>query len=87
MHALTCAGLDALKPRVIGVSVDSTSAVLKPSAARSATTHSAGFRERAALWAHPRASDYRRDGWRADSHVCYELAFGIRLVSYRLRCS
>ena len=33
------------------VSVSVTSAVLVPSAARSATTGSAGFLERAALWA------------------------------------
>ena len=55
--ALTFAGLRALKPAVISVSVAGTSAVLIPSTARSATTDSAGSRERAALWAHPRTSD------------------------------
>ena len=44
---LTFAGLRALGPRVVSVSV--TSAVLIPSSARSATTSSAGFLERAAL--------------------------------------
>ena len=48
---LTFAGLHALKPPVIDVSVAGTSAVLKPSTARSATTDSAGFLEGAALWA------------------------------------
>ena len=47
--ALTFASLHALKPPVINVSVASTSTVLKPSTARSATTDSAGFLERAAL--------------------------------------
>ena len=49
---LTFAGLRTLKPAVISVSVDGTSTVLKPSTARSATTDSAGFPERAALWTH-----------------------------------
>ena len=47
---LTFAGLRTLKPAVISVSVDVTSAVLIPSTARSATTDPARFRERAALW-------------------------------------
>ena len=47
---LTFACIHALKPRVIYVFVCSTSAVLVPSAARSATTDSARFRKRAALW-------------------------------------
>ena len=47
---LTFAGLDALKPTVSYVSVCSSSTVLVPSTARSATTDSAGFREDAALW-------------------------------------
>ena len=54
---LTFAGLHALKPPVINVSVAGTSAVLEPSTARSATTDSAGFPERAALWAHHRANN------------------------------
>ena len=47
---LTFAGLHALKPCVINVSVASTSAVLMPSTARSATTDSAGFSKSVALW-------------------------------------
>ena len=54
---LTCAGLHTLKPHVIHVSVADTSAVLKPSATRSATTNFAGFLERPALWARHQASD------------------------------
>ena len=46
---LTFTGLRALGPPVVSVSV--VSAVLIPSAARSAATGSAGFLERAALWA------------------------------------
>ena len=49
MLELTCAGLDALKPHAIGVSVAGTSTLLIPSTARSATTGSAGFLESAAL--------------------------------------
>ena len=45
------AGLHALNPPVLHVSVPSSSAVLEPSTARSATTDSPGFLERAALWA------------------------------------
>ena len=45
---LTFTGLRALGPPVVSVSV--VSAVLVPSAARSATTGSAGFLECAALW-------------------------------------
>ena len=49
---LTFAGLHALRPLVHSVSVAGTSpTVLKPSTARSATTDSAGFLERAALGA------------------------------------
>ena len=51
---LTCAGLHAFKPTVINVSVAGTSTVPKPSTARSAATGSAGFFERAALWARHR---------------------------------
>ena len=49
---LTFTSLDALKPPVINVPVANTPAILKPSTARSATTDSAGFLERATLWAH-----------------------------------
>ena len=48
---LTFAGIDSLKPHVISVSVVGTYTILIPSTARSATTASAGFLERAALWA------------------------------------
>ena len=48
---LTFAGLHALRPPVINVSVAGTPAVLEPSTPRSATTGSARFPERAALWA------------------------------------
>ena len=69
MHAvrlgLTFAGLHALKPPVINDSVAGTSAVLKPSTARSATTESAVFLERAAFWTRHRISDHWGDGWRA----------------------
>ena len=65
---LTFAGLHALRPTVINVSVAGTSAVLVPSTAGSATTGSAGFLEGAALWT-PRAD--RRGDWR----VHYKLAF------------
>ena len=54
---LTVTGLRALKPTVLDVSVISTSTVIEPSTARSATTGSAGFLERAALWAHARTRD------------------------------
>ena len=47
--ALTFAGLYALKPAVLIFDVAKTSAILIPSTARSATTDSAGFRERAAV--------------------------------------
>ena len=49
---LTFAGLESLKPPVINISIARTSTVLEPSTTRSATTDSAGFSERAALWAH-----------------------------------
>ena len=54
---LTFASLQALKPPVISVSVAVTPAVLKPSATRSATTHSSGSVERTTLWARHRSSD------------------------------
>ena len=46
---LTFTGLCALKPPVVYVSVDSTSAVLVPSTAGSATTNSARFLKRSTL--------------------------------------
>ena len=55
---LTFAGLHAFKPHVIYVFVCSTSAVLVPSTVRSATTDSAGFQERAALWARHYINDH-----------------------------
>ena len=51
---LTFAGPYTLRPPVIHVSIAGTSAVLKPSTARSAATSSAGFLEHAALCAHHR---------------------------------
>jgi len=51
------ARLHALKPPVINVFVAHTSAVLKPSTARSATTISAGFLKRAAFGTRHRLSD------------------------------
>ena len=57
---LTFAGIDALKPPVIRVSVAGTSTILIPSAARSATTDSTGFVKRATLWA--RRPTVRDDG-------------------------
>ena len=49
---LTFAGLDALKPLVISVAVTGTSAVFKPSTARSTTTDSSRFLEHATFRAH-----------------------------------
>ena len=72
---LTFAGRHAVNPLVINIFVASTSAVLKPSTARSATTDSAGFLKRAALWARHRISDRWDDGWRADWGSGYELSF------------
>ena len=56
---LTFAGLDALQPSMISVSIAGTSAFLIPRTARSATTGSAGFLERSTLWAR------RRSDWLA----------------------
>jgi len=53
-HCRKFAGLDALKPPVTSVSIAGTSTVLIPSTSRSATTGSAGCRERAALCARHR---------------------------------
>ena len=61
---LTFAGIHTFEPPVINVPIAGTSTVLKPSTARSATADSAGFLERAALWA--RDSDRGGDGSRAD---------------------
>ena len=61
---LTFASLHALKPAVTNVSVARTSAVFKPSTARSATAVSAGFLECAAFGARHRFSDCCGDGWR-----------------------
>ena len=47
---LTFAGLDALKPPVISVSVAGTSTILIPRTPRSATTDSAGLLKLTALW-------------------------------------
>ena len=60
---LTFAGLHAIRPPVINVSVAATSTVLKPSTAGSATTDSAGFLERTALWTRHLVD---REGGRAD---------------------
>ena len=54
---LTFTRLDALKPLVIGVSVASATTILIPSTTTSATTDSAGFPKRAALWARHRTKD------------------------------
>ena len=61
LHALypelTFAGLHALKPFVINISVACTSTILVPSTARSATTDSAGFLECTALSTRHRIAD------------------------------
>ena len=59
---LTCAGRHALEPPVINIFGADTSAVLKPSTARSATTGSAGFLEQTASGAPRCFSDRRGDG-------------------------
>ena len=64
---LTFAGLYALKPHVINVSVADTSAALVPSTARSATTDSVRLLKLAALWALHLMSN---DGWRALTDWC-----------------
>ena len=53
---LTLAGLNALEPFVVSVSVAGTAAILIPSTSRSATTDSARFLECAALRARQRGS-------------------------------
>ena len=61
LHALylelTFAGLHALKPFMINISVACTSALFIPGTARSATTDSAGFLEYAALSTRHRITD------------------------------
>ena len=59
----TFAGLGALRPPVINVSVANTSTVLEPSAARSATTDSAGFLKRATLCTCHRIGHHGGDSW------------------------
>ena len=70
-NLLTCAGLHALRPFVINFSVARSSTILEPSTTGSATTYSAGFLERAALWARHSVSDGWRDDCRGDWHVNY----------------
>ena len=66
LHALslelTFASLGALKPPVINVPVAITSAILKPSTTRSATTGPAGFHKLAALWTRHHTKDRRGEG-------------------------
>ena len=78
---LTFANLHARRPPVTNFSVACTSAVLKPSTARSTTTDSARFLEHAAPWACHRISDGRGDNYnrRAD----YQLSIFSR---YLTRC-
>ena len=71
--ALTFACLDAFKPPVTSVSVART-AVFIPSTARSATTDSAGFLERATLCAHHLVGG--GDGWCARADWCGEWRAG-----------
>ena len=62
---LTFARINALRPPVINVSIASTSTVLKPSTARSATTVPARFLEHAAFGACYWFYCCGGDGWRA----------------------
>ena len=62
---LTFARRHALKPLVVNVFVAGTSAVLKPSTARSTATDLAGFLEHVAFGACLGFSNRWRDGWRA----------------------
>ena len=68
---LTLAGLQAFKPSVFHFSVPGSSTLPKPSTARSATTFSAGFLERAACLAHHLISNRRGHGCRGDRRVDY----------------
>ena len=65
---LTCAHLQALKPPMINVFVADTSTIPIPSTARSATTDSSGFLERAAFGA--RHLIDRRDGQPVRANLC-----------------
>ena len=69
---LTFTRLGAHHPRVFNLSVASTSTLPIPSTARSTTTDSAGFLERAAFWARRRR---RGVGWRESWHANYEFPF------------
>ena len=72
---LTFAGLHALRPPVVNISVVSSSAVLEPSTARSTTTDSAGFHELAALRTRHGTSDRQGDGWRADRRADWRATY------------
>ena len=66
---LTFAGLHALDPAVVQFIIAGTSTILIPSTARSTTTGSPGFLERATIWTHLICRDdhfrfERRDRWR-----------------------
>ena len=65
---LTFAGLHAFRPPVINILAAKSSAVLEPSTTRSATTDSAGFRKRTALWT--RHLIARGDGYRPRVDWC-----------------
>ena len=54
---LTFAGLHAFRPAVTDIFIADPSAVLIPSAARSAATDSTGPRERPTVWTLPRTSN------------------------------
>ena len=62
---LTFAALHALKPGVFKFSIALASTILIPSTARSATTDSSGFLERAAVRTHHNS---RGDAWGGDRH-------------------
>ena len=63
---LTFAGLHALDPAVFKFIIAGTSTILIPSTARSTTTGSPGFCERATLWTRNLTSSPGSDAWRAD---------------------
>ena len=75
--ALTFAGLQTFRPPVLHNFITGPSAVLVPSTPGSATTDSARFLERTALWAGHRISDRWGDRWRTDWSPGDELSFGI----------
>ena len=74
---LTLACLHSVRPHVINIFVAPSSAVLKPSTPRSATTDPAGLLELATFCARYLVNwgDNRRDNWRGDSSSDYELPF------------